>query len=54
MSMLREMQDLWQEETIEWEHSEREALLEEKGKDFIEGVENKMEGLFQKVERGQK
>lgn len=46
--MLRELQALWQEETIEWEHSEQGALLEERGKDFIEGLENKKEGLFQK------
>lgn len=50
MSMLREMQALWQEETIEWEHSEQGARLEERGKDFIEGLENKKEDLFQKVE----
>lgn len=48
------VQDMWQEETTEWEHSEQEALLEEKGKDFIEGLENKMEDLFQKVEKEDK
>lgn len=47
------MHDTWQEET--WHgNTEQEACLQEKGKDFTEGLENKIEDLFRKVEKDTK